>query len=93
MNAGDAGSRPLASMSSASVAGSPPSVITCAKVFSFGCWYANIAEESTTTIQRRFGSRSAMGRIRSTYSWSSATKIDAPPSFIWYSSSSMDAVG
>ncbi len=34
-----------------------------------------------------------MGRILSTYSWSSATKIDAPPSRIWYSTSAAEAVG
>ena len=38
-------------------------------------------------IRRSAGSRSASGRMRSTYSWSSAMNSTAPPSRIWYSTS------
>ena len=90
MNAGADGSSLAASASSDA---SAAAAISSRQATMRSSSYANIAESSMTSTVRSAGRRARSGSTLSTYSWFSATKIAAPASRSWYSSSLLDDVG
>ena len=93
MKAGCSGSTCATRASSQARSAPSPAWPRSAYEMSLAWLNANSAVSSMTTMRRRCGSASASGRMRSTYSWSSAKNRTAPPSRIWYSTSCAEAVG